>query len=642
MRKGAASLAAKHPDIAAEWHPTANGDLTPDRVSASSAEKVTWLCPEGHDYPATVRNRTYAKSKCPVCRGRSIRAGVNDIATTHPELARQWHEDNVVSPTEVGYRSETVVVKWRCPVEGYVWEATPASRAYYGTSMKCPVCRGQEVMLGVNDIFTAVPEWREQWHPDNTVDPATLTSHSGVVVQWKCPVDGHEWATSPSQRWNKGKPSQCSVCVGSRRKVGVNDLLTTHPHLAAELADTSLGTVLGAGSGETDWVCRNGHTWRASVNDRTARGYGCTRCSGKVVTAGVNDLETLRPDMASQWGAANDKSPSEVALYTNYQAEWVCDKDPSHTWRTAVGNRTRAGSGCPLCSARLRTSKGEREVAAFVESLVGRDSVERNARGVLRGSRAELDVWVPQLHIAVEFNGTYYHSTAHNSDPKRHWRKREACLAQGITLIQVWEDTWNLRRDAVESMLAVKLGVYGGERVYARNTSAEMSDNESVRKFLNAHHMQGAVDGSWVVALKSNDETVAVLVAKHAGGDTADITRYATSCSVVGGFSKALAALDRVLPSHISRLVSFADKEISYGNLYHASGFVADADIAPDYRYLPYGKSVREHKFNYRKGRFKSDPSLEYVDGMSERELAELNGMHRCYDSGKIRFVRER
>lgn len=634
-------MADKCPEIAAEWHPTANGDLKPHQVSASSALKAMWLCPEGHEYPALVRNRVYAKSKCPVCRGRRVVPGVNDIATTHPELAAQWHEDNTVEPTEVSYKSETIIIKWRCPVEGYVWDASPASRAYYGTSGKCPVCRGQEIMIGVNDIFTVVPEWRRQWHPDNTVDPLTITAKSGVPVRWKCPVDGHEWELPPAQRWTGRTPNGCRVCSGNVRFVGVNDLATTHPALAAELSDPTLATELGAGSGEVEWVCAAGHTWTAAVSDRTSKGYGCTRCTGKVVTPGVNDLATLRPDLAAEWHPDNSKRPSDVSLGSNYRAQWVCASDSSHVWGTAVNNRVSAASGCPHCSSALRVSKGENDLAEFVSTLVGSENVERNVRNVIDGSKAELDIYIPSMSIAVEYHGVYYHSSAFHSDPKRHYKKLEDCTSSGIRLIQVWEDDWNLRRRVVKEMLAVKLGKRRAETVYARNTSAHTATSHSVSEFLERNHIQGAIPGTWNVALRDGaGEVVAVIVSRRLSPSTAEISRYATSKGVVGGFSKALAALENVLPTEVSSLVTFADREISDGKLYHDNGFVVDAVIPPDYKYLVPSKCVREHKFNFRKPRFKSDPSLQYVDGMTERELADLNGLYRCYDSGKLRFVK--
>lgn len=66
-------------------------------------------------------------------------------------------------------------------------------------------------------------------------------------------------------------------------------------------------------------------------------------------------------------------------------------------------------------------------------------------------------------------------------------------------------------------------------------------------------------------------------------------------------------------------------------------GFRNDGDVRPDYQYVVYDQRV--HKFNYRLKRFREDPNLVYKDGLTERELADMNGLNRIYDCGKTRWV---
>lgn len=72
---------------------------------------------------------------------------------------------------------------------------------------------------------------------------------------------------------------------------------------------------------------------------------------------------------------------------------------------------------------------------------------------------------------------------------------------------------------------------------------------------------------------------------------------------------------------------------------YENNGFEAVATLAPDYSYLVNGE--RKHKFGYRLERFRKDTSLIYEEGLSERELALLNGIPRIWDSGKVRYVKK-
>jgi len=63
------SLKAMNPSVAAEWHPTRNGEVTPAQVDAEHVMNTWWLCPNGHEYQATVRSRTRGSRSCPTCYG---------------------------------------------------------------------------------------------------------------------------------------------------------------------------------------------------------------------------------------------------------------------------------------------------------------------------------------------------------------------------------------------------------------------------------------------------------------------------------------------------------------------------------------------------------------------------------------------
>ena len=84
-------LATLYPELAAEWHPTKNGALTPEQVLAGSEKRVWWQCGRGHAWQTSVSTRTRANCRCPVCTGRTVLAGENDLATLSPELAAEWH-----------------------------------------------------------------------------------------------------------------------------------------------------------------------------------------------------------------------------------------------------------------------------------------------------------------------------------------------------------------------------------------------------------------------------------------------------------------------------------------------------------------------------------------------------------------------
>ena len=85
------SLASLNAEITAQWHPTKNGSLTPERVVAGSNKKAWWLCPKGsdHEWEASIGDRSASKG-CPFCRGLKVSA-TNSLASLHAEIAAQWH-----------------------------------------------------------------------------------------------------------------------------------------------------------------------------------------------------------------------------------------------------------------------------------------------------------------------------------------------------------------------------------------------------------------------------------------------------------------------------------------------------------------------------------------------------------------------
>ena len=87
---GKNDFASQRPELVAQWHPTKNNGKRPEEVFVSSHERIWWICEFGHEWNASVRSRS-AGTGCPVCKRRLLLRGENDLATTHPTLAREWH-----------------------------------------------------------------------------------------------------------------------------------------------------------------------------------------------------------------------------------------------------------------------------------------------------------------------------------------------------------------------------------------------------------------------------------------------------------------------------------------------------------------------------------------------------------------------
>lgn len=181
-----------------EWCATHNIDLVQYLVSQSDADKYTysshvklhWRCPKGHTFTREVMNMTSKfKFNCPACNGKMIIVGENDLATTRPDLAKDWdYEKNSLLPTKVTAGSH-LDVWWKCS-EGHSWKARISARDY---GNGCPYCNGRS--------RTSIPEqilyyYIKKYFPDalnmfsiNGVSYDIYIPSQKVVIEY----DGSEW-----------------------------------------------------------------------------------------------------------------------------------------------------------------------------------------------------------------------------------------------------------------------------------------------------------------------------------------------------------------------------------------------------------------------------------------------------------------
>ena len=318
-------LATTQPALAAE------AQFDPTTVTSGTSRKMPWRCAKGHAWVATVASRTRGAG-CPVCSGRKVWSGHNDLATTHPRLALEALFD----PTTVTAGS-TLKLPWRCSL-GHEWMTTPSHRS--GQGQGCPYCANRRVLVGFNDLATTYPEVAAQAR----FDPTTVTFGSNKPMPWRC-RHGHEWIAPVAGRTTSGEG--CPVCAGREVVAGLNDLATTHPELAAEaLFDAT--TVSAGTHRRLPWRCEKGHEWVAVVKSRSSpeQARGCPVCANKVVRPGVNDLATTHPELAAE--ALFD--PTTVTHGSVRRLRWRCRL--GHEWTMTPGHRAIRGQACPYCSNR--------------------------------------------------------------------------------------------------------------------------------------------------------------------------------------------------------------------------------------------------------------------------------------------------
>lgn len=210
-------LGTTHPFLAAQWHPEKNGESLPRDFAAGSGVKVWWRCELGHEWQASIASRAGKGSNCPVCSGKTVLAGVNDLQSLFPELAEQWHPEKNAPLTAARVTpSSNRRVWWRCE-QGHEWQASVASRSRCRSD--CPFCSGKQTLPGFNDLASLHPALAAQWDDklNGALRPDMVTPGSTRKVWWRC-EEGHVWKAVIYSRTGKRRHG-CPVCAGKTKKM---------------------------------------------------------------------------------------------------------------------------------------------------------------------------------------------------------------------------------------------------------------------------------------------------------------------------------------------------------------------------------------------------------------------------------------
>ena len=210
------SLNITHPALKEQWDNELNQNSIESYGSKSSI-KVWWHCPvaDDHIWQAAINKRALPNgdvSDCPFCTGRKT-CNSNSIASTHPELSKQWHPTKNIplKPNDVS-KGSGKKVWWQCKnSEDHVWETAVHHRAGKDGSIKsgCPYCAGQRACKG-NNIQDLFPELLEEWDFEkNFINPSECLPYTNKKFWWIC-KKGHSWETSAISRTKFARG--CPVC----------------------------------------------------------------------------------------------------------------------------------------------------------------------------------------------------------------------------------------------------------------------------------------------------------------------------------------------------------------------------------------------------------------------------------------------
>ena len=264
-KKAKLPLSKTHPKLAKEAY-----KWNPELVTAGMHIPKNWKCTKGHVWEARVSDRGRGNG-CPICSGRKILIGFNDLKTTHPKIAKEadgWDPRTTTAGSGV-HR------KWKCK-KGHLWVTKTLNRTHTrsGNTSGCPTCSGHKILKGFNDLKTTFPSLAKEAYGWN---PATVGISHKKKLTWKC-SRGHQFESLIE---NRRRGDGCQFCSGRKCLTGFNDIQTTDPKLAKQAVGWDPKKVTRGSGKELRWKCEIGHTWLAKPNTRTStnnNGSGCPGC----------------------------------------------------------------------------------------------------------------------------------------------------------------------------------------------------------------------------------------------------------------------------------------------------------------------------------------------------------------------------
>lgn len=411
------SLSTLNPELAREWHPTKNGNLTPQDVTPGSNKKVWWKCPKGddHEWKTSINHRS-SGTGCPCCNGQKL-CESNCLAIINPELAAEWHPTKNGKLTAKDVTPFSNIKTWWVCKKKHEWRATVNSRS---SGNGCSFCGGKKACED-NCLAIKNPKLAKEWHPskNGSLTPKDVTCGSSKRVWWKCTKgQDHEWQAAVSNRTAGGACPKCK------------SLATLFPKLIKEWHPSKNGTLtpydVEAGSAKkTWWKCPKGedHEWQARIHTRQ-RGVGCPVCANlKIVKS--NSLAAVNPKLAKEWHPTKNGAltPHDVGAGSGKKVWWQCKF--GHEWQTSIDHR-KNGKACPFCF----NPSSVPELRIYCELKTLFPSIQH--RIILKGY--EVDIHIPELHIGIEYDGEYWHRNKMQKD-----REKNLALNSTLLLIRVRE-----------------------------------------------------------------------------------------------------------------------------------------------------------------------------------------------------------
>jgi len=289
---------------------------------------------------------------------------------------------------------------------------------------------------------------------------------------------------------------------------------------------------------------------------------------------------------------------------------------------------------CPTCYpklANISTSKAEKEIAEFCKQYF--PSLIENPRTII--PPLELDIYIPEINLAIEFDGLFWHSEiGGKKDKNYHLNKTLACEEKGIRLIHIFEDEWNNKQDIVKSILLSAMGKITN-KINSRECEIKKVKSKDAKQFLFDNHLQDYVPGI-SIGLYYNEELVSLIVlgaSRFNKNYNYELLRYCNKLNYIvnGALSKLIKYfIENYNPKNI---ITYSDLRYGTGKSYSYCGFKYIGKSKPNYYYVSIKEVEKYNRVGFQKHKL-NELLKEFDSNLTEWQNMQLSEYDRIWDCG--------
>lgn len=560
---------------------------------------VTVICPIHNDIMLTP-SQLLRNVGCPKCTNDKL----TQLKTNKENFIKESNEvhQNKYDYSKVDYKGVTTKVKIICPVHGEFWQ-TPRVHL---NGCGCPKCglerQNDATRLTTEEFIIRANKIQGNKYDYSKVEYVDYMTKVCII----CPEHGEFWQTPNKHLLGQG----CPKC-GNTKKLTLTEFIERSRKIHVDKYDYSKVKYINNGTKVCIICPDHGEFWQTPHNHLI--GHGCPKCKNNKISA--SETKTTEKFVLEARKVHGDKYDYSRTKYLSAKDK-VCIICPEHGefWQEASSHLS--GCGCPKCNHII--SKAEIEIAEYVRSLYDGEVIT-NCRNMLTEHK-ELDIYIPSLKVAFEYDGMIWHSDRYRVDANYHLKKTEECANKGIKLYHIFEYEWINKREIVKRKIEQILGFVNDENNILNECNIMEINEEIAKDFNEKNNLQGHFASSLYIGGFYNGKLVSVISLSRENDNEWRLTRLTYNTNNDTIIKKSMNYfIDKYKPHKIE---VFDDRRwvvMQTDSIYNRLGFDFAEILPPDYGYT----------------RGQND----YINKEKIKECHLSNNHYKIYDCGSFNYI---